>query len=322
MLADPRACRRRRRRRPVTTVTISASSSTSVVEQPPPRRPAADRTSQDRRQRAMAIQSPLADRSALRDAVAHRLGDLAGPDPGHRLGHRGLVGGERRGGVVGDQRAERLDHRGGGHHRDRHVGEAGDLLGHRARCSCCWAARSRRRRRTHRPPRGSAPSTGSSTGRPRRPAGRRGRAAGRAVPSPTADRHDRGGDPSSGPRRRGRGRRTRLAHPLAPSDLLDEIGDPDLVGPTRLDARLDRRPDVVGVHVAVPEPSPPTTTIESPSAPHAALNPSMCSSSACEQVHDLVAQVGDVGALVGVGLDRDRACAPPRGGGRAARPPR
>ena len=55
-------------------------------------------------------------------------------------------------------------------------------------------------------------------------------------------------------------------------------------------------------------PSPPTTTIESPSSPHADLKPSIVLVGRVEEEHHLVAEVGDVAALAGP--HRRAACAP------------
>ena len=44
-----------------------------------------------------------------------------------------------------------------------------------------------------------------------------------------------------------------LADPALLLDLLGEVGDPDVAGPAGVECRLDRRADVVGVDVAVPQ---------------------------------------------------------------------
>ena len=54
-------------------------------------------------------------------------------------------------------------------------------------------------------------------------------------------------------------------------------------------------------------PSPPTTTIESPRSPHADLKPSIVLVGRLEEVHDLVAEVGDAAALAAAAVP---ACAP------------
>ena len=53
-------------------------------------------------------------------------------------------------------------------------------------------------------------------------------------------------------------------------------------------------------------PSPPTTTIESPMPAHTSLKAGMSVVGRLEEVHDLVAQVGDVAVLAALGVARER----------------
>ena len=107
-------------------------------------------------------------------------------------------------------------------------------------------------------------------------------------------------------------------------DLLEQVGDPDAFG---------RPPTSSATSIAAPmslvwtwqfqRPSPPTTTIESPIAPHPALKPSDALVGQVEEVHDLVAQLAHVElavaprVTVGDGLERcaDRAHGPSSGSG-------
>src|SRR5690606_2629776 len=96
-----------------------------------------------------------------------------------------------------------------------------------------------------------------------------------------------------------------LPHPPLLLDLLHEVGDADLPGAPAVDARLDGRPDVVGVDVAVPDAVAAHDDDRVADAGPHVLEPGDGLVRRLQQVHDLVAQVGDaVVRLVATGLDQ------------------
>ena len=197
------------------------------------------------------------DRAGVAAGVAHRLRDLAGDDRAGRLGHAGGVGVEVGLGVVGQKRGEALADAPGGHDRDRLGRLAVDLLGHRDDVLVV--------RQDHDPIGGAGLDRGEQVG------GRRVHrlAAGdhplhaEAVEDPPDAVADGHGDHRGG-RRLGGVRRLVEAgaagDPLDDPalllellDLLEQVGDPDLLGAAGVDGRLDGGADVVGVDVAVPD---------------------------------------------------------------------
>ena len=106
-----------------------------------------------------------------------------------------------------------------------------------------------------------------------------------------------------------------LALGLLVGDLLEQVGDPDLLrAAVEVERHLDRprRCRWCGRGSST-SPSPPTTTIESPIAPQPCLNASMRLVGEVEEVHHLVALLADVELAV----DARRAGGPRRRTGRA-----
>ena len=272
--------------------------------------------------RVMAIQSPVAIGAALGDAVAHRLGDLAGPHAAGRLCHRRAVRVERRVGVVGHQRAERLDHRRGGHHRHRDVGEPGHLLAPPARCSCCSAARSRRRRRTRSTASRICAVDGFIDCPPADDLLHAEAAQEGAQPVADRDRDHRGGDVLDRRAAAGVWSRTHASSSRS-ADLLEQVGDADVAraGPTAMPASMAAPMSSVCTW-QFHRPSPPTTTIESPRRAPRRLEAGRCGVvGRVEEVHHLVAEVADVTSRVAVaGVRPDRDVGVHRLGGRERAP--
>ena len=87
----------------------------------------------------------------------------------------------------------------------------------------------------------------------------------------------------------------RLADPALLFDLLEEVGDPDGAGPAGVERRLDGRADVIGVDVAVPQAVPADHHDRVAEAGPHLLERRDGLVGRLEQVHDLVAQAGQVG---------------------------
>ena len=255
---------------------------------------------------------PCRDRAGVAGRVAHGLGDLAGHHVAGGVGHGRGVALEPGLGVVGEEGGEALAHTPGRHdgdglgrlrvhllgHRDDVlvVGEDHDLVG---------GARLDRgqeisRRRVH----------GLAT--------RDHALDAEAVEDPLdAVAHgdgDHGGGDGLG------GVRGLLDGPAAgnaiqdPSllvealDLLEEVGDADLLRPTGVDGGLDGGPDVVGVDVAVPDAVATDHDDGIPDAGPHVLERRDRLVGCLEEVHHLVAEVADtVGAGRGLPVRHDRA---------------
>ena len=89
-----------------------------------------------------------------------------------------------------------------------------------------------------------------------------------------------------------------LAHPALLLDLLEEVGDPDLPGPADVDGGLDGGADVVGVDVAVPDAVAADDDDRVADAGPHVLEGGDRLVGRLEEVHDLVAEVGDAAVVV------------------------
>ena len=285
---------------PTMTVTISLVSSTS---RPSSAVTASTGVARRRADAAIVDRDPvaLADRPEVGRRVAHGAGHLAGADTRRRFGERGDVGDEVGVGVVADERGERLDDARRRHDLDAAIGERVDLLRDGNDVLVVGqhddALRRRRldrledlrRRRVHRLAAGDDDLHAEAREQPADAVAHR-------------DRDDRGLD-------RGEGRDVAGAVPPAAThscscvDLLEQVGDPDLMRSARFDAGFDRGADVVGVDVAVPDAVAADDDDRVAERAPRVLERGDRRVGRVEQVHHLVAQAGDVVAAE-VRLDR------------------